>query len=109
MSRYTNRSSTPTNEAGIFRFRNLSVNSYGGGVRGPYRRFQTENTMYKRTTRTPFKYLPLNLKYGELYFQEIQLEPRQTLKGKVVDELGNPVKIRFVMRDCKLYAFSFVR
>ena len=36
--------------------------------------------------------MPLNLKYGELYFQEIQLEARQTLKGKVQDELGNPVK-----------------
>ncbi len=90
--RYTQRTSTYTNESGIFRFRNLSVNLSNGSAIGPYRRFQVNSPIYKRTTRTPFKYLPINLKYGELYFQEIQLEARQTLKGKVVDELGNPVK-----------------
>ncbi len=90
--RYTDETSTTTNEAGIFRFRDLSVTPNGSNAAGPYRRYQVEDPIYKRTTRTPFQYLPLNLKYGELYFQEIQVEPRQTLKGKVEDELGNPVK-----------------
>jgi TANFOR domain-containing protein len=92
VNRYTERSITYTNASGIFRFPGLSVNANNGSAIGPYRRFQVNSPIYKRTTRTPFNYLPLNLKYGELYFQEIQLEARQTLKGKVQDELGNPVK-----------------
>ncbi len=83
---------TKSNSSGFFRFKNLSVNQ-GSHMRveGPYRRLQIESDVYKRIVWPPADKLPMNLKYGELFFKEFQLYPKQLMKGKVVDELGNPV------------------
>ena len=59
VNRYTNKTTMHTNEAGIFRFRELSVTPSNGSAIGPYRRFQVNSPIYKRTTRTPFEYIPL--------------------------------------------------
>ncbi len=81
-----------TNSSGFFRFKNLWVNSDEHGMaRGPYRRIHVSSPLYKSVSRPPENEAPKNLKYGELYFQEIQLELRQLLLGKVVDEKGKPV------------------
>ena len=81
-----------TNSAGFFRFKNLwvRVNEYNE-AEGPYRRIHVMSPLYKSVMRPPKNEQPRNLKYGELYFQEIQLEPRQVLKGKVINEKGEPV------------------
>jgi TANFOR domain-containing protein len=83
---------TKTNNSGFFRFKNLTVNQ-GEHMRveGPYRRIQIESELYKRIVWPPANRMPLNLKYGELFFKEFQLFPKRLLKGKVVDEQGNPV------------------
>ncbi len=81
-----------TNSSGFFRFKNLWVNvDENGGARGPFRRIHVSSSLYKTVVRPPQNEAPLNLKYGELIFQEIQLEPRQLLKGEVVNEKGEPV------------------
>ena len=83
---------TKTNNSGFFRFKNLNVleDEHMRTV-GPYRRIQIESDLYRRIVWPPANQLPMNLRYGELFFKEFQLFPKQLLKGKVVDELGNPV------------------
>ena len=92
MPRYTWEQKGFTNKSGFFRFEKLRV--YAGQyneARGPYRRFQINHPMYKRITWPPLKEKALNMKYGELFFKEFQLEPKFLLKAKVVDETGHPV------------------
>ncbi|MCD6346136.1 MAG: hypothetical protein J7L96_01820, partial [Bacteroidales bacterium] len=93
-----------TNESGFFRFRALKVNlDEQQIIRGPYRRFQIENPMFKRITWPPLKELPLNLEYGKLYFKEFQLEPKRLLRGKVIDETGAAVKAYVKVLDNNPY------
>lgn len=80
-----------SNDAGFFRIKNLSVNIKNGYTAGPYRRINFTHSLYKSFIWPPQDQPALNLKYGELYFKEFQLEPRKKLRGKVVDEEGNPV------------------
>ncbi len=81
-----------TNSAGFFRFKNLWVRTDEyGNAGGPYRRIHVISSLYKDVLRPPKNEQPLNLKYGELYFQEIQLEPQQVLKGKIINEKGEPI------------------
>ena len=91
-SGFYNKGTQFTNDAGFFRFKNLNVDvDDKGKVAGPYRRIDFENPLYKSFMYPPQNQQALNLKYGELFFKEFQLEPKQKLRGKVVDELGNPV------------------
>ncbi len=83
---------TYTNNSGFFSFKDLLVNVDENGVaRGPFRRINIPHPMYKSITWPPQDELALNLKYGELYFKEFQMEPKRLLKAKVVDENGNAV------------------
>jgi len=81
-----------TNDAGFFRFKNLLVNTdENGSVNGPFRRTLVTHALYQDMYRPSWNAPALNLKFGELYFQEYQLIPKNLLKGKVVDDMGNPV------------------
>ncbi len=81
-----------TNKAGFFRFPNLNVDyNENGEARGPWRRLFISRKPYKSVIWPPKDQPAVNAKYGELYFHEFQLEPQQTIKGKVVDDSGNPV------------------
>ena len=81
-----------TNDAGFFRFKNLLVNTdENGSVRGPFRRILVSHALYRDMYRPDWDAPTLNLKYGELYFQEFQLEPKNLLMGKVIDETGKAI------------------
>ncbi len=83
---------TFTNKAGFFRFKDLQVIVDENGVaRGPFRRINYQGGLYKPFLYPPMSQPAINLKYGDLYIKEFQLEPRQLLLGKVVDETGKPV------------------
>ena len=84
--------SVESNHAGFFRFRNLNVNVDENGIaRGPFRRIDISGSMFKTILWPPNDEQALNLKYGELYFKEFQLEPKRILLAKVVDENSNPI------------------
>ncbi len=85
-------SSATTNKAGFFRFSNLPVNVDENGIaRGPYRYLMYSSGLYQSFMYPPSGQPPLNLIYGQLFFKEFQLTPKELLKGKVVDETGKPV------------------
>jgi len=82
---------TPNN-AGFFRLTNLSVNTDEDLItRGPYRRIYFEHSLYKSFYWPPLDQKALNLRYGDLFFKEFQVEPKQKLRGEVVDDAGNPI------------------
>ena len=81
-----------TNDAGFFRFKDLPVFTSEDGIAiGPHRRTLVTHALYEDMYRPKLDAPAVNLKYGELYFQEFQLVPKNLLKGKVVDEEGNAV------------------
>ncbi len=83
---------TYTNSAGFFSFKDLwvTVGQHGEAI-GPYRRIKISSPMYKTIYWRPEQESPFNMKYGELYFKEFQLEPKYIMKGAVEDETGNAV------------------
>lgn len=83
---------TSPNYAGFFRFTGLSINTDENMItRGPYRRIYFTHSLYKSFYWPPLNQQALNLRYGDLFFKEFQVEPKHKLLGEVIDENNKPV------------------
>ena len=79
-----------TNAYGFFEFTNLTINA---NANGPFRRLMIIKHGYKTLVINPFNFKATQLNRGEVWdLKDINMQPRATIKGEVVDEDGNPVQ-----------------
>ncbi len=79
-----------TNASGFFEFTNLNINT---NANGPFRRLMIIKHGYKTQIFNPFDFKATQLNKGEVWdLKDVNMEPRATIFGEVVDEVGKPVK-----------------
>ncbi len=94
-----------TDVTGFFRFKDLSVElTDANKANGPFRRVMIIKEGYKTKIYNPFNSRPYNLNNGQLNdLGNIYLSPSDTLKGKVVNEDGEPVLAHVSANDGPMY------